>query len=271
MIQRRWYNKSDGSICAMMTKLKKRANYYGETPIKYYILTSLKAAALAMVAVFSFDHIGYRGNSLNFLVDEPQVYTWNQKLTLEIETADQVLSGSSVVTITWRENDFKLNDPAWLPEIEGQAPYIELEDGRVIFALLGTVQFHDLAAKWLFGDDVTADPTEELLETASHFTEPLKINEQFFPTVVIFDDPSDPKSIRPVSDGQDQVYDSRFFVEVTDDQRSEISTSELLPWMVLTRDQLLAIGGGRNPVRFENGPVVTSVDDNMLYRMERKP
>lgn len=198
---------------------------------------------------------------------EAEAYSWNQKLTIEVVTQEEIRTGSSIVNITWNKNQFRINDASWLPEIVGQAPYVELADGRNAFALLGTGRFHDLAAMWLFDDAVTARPLEEMLQAASEITgEPLRISNEFFPNVVAFADPEDPTSIAPIQAGEDDIIAVYFYVEAVEDEVTQISMRQLLPWLNLSRDELLKIGGGINPVRYASGQLFVSISDNDLFR-----
>ncbi|MCA9423136.1 MAG: hypothetical protein KC592_19105 [Nitrospira sp.] len=65
-------------------------------------------------------------------------YTWHQKMTLEVEADGQRYTGSSVVEVSWRQNDpiGAANGPEWIGGIRGEAPYVEVPGHGVLFGLI---------------------------------------------------------------------------------------------------------------------------------------
>lgn len=82
-----------------------------------------------------------------YIVRYYPTYQWKQKLTVTLDTPNGVVSGSSVVGITWTKVIKLLPDmPSEKYQITGEATVIALPDGRHLFALLKGAEFTALNA-----------------------------------------------------------------------------------------------------------------------------
>ena len=62
-------------------------------------------------------------------------YSWNQKLTVEVETPEGIVSGSSVVKFTF-ENTIRIGSIGGsISSVEGEATIVALPEGRFLFVL----------------------------------------------------------------------------------------------------------------------------------------
>jgi len=75
-------------------------------------------------------------------------YSWRQKLTIEVETPQGIVSGSSVVEVIWRAvRDMPLvTAPRASFSIKGEATVVALPNGQYLFALLDKTQVLALRA-----------------------------------------------------------------------------------------------------------------------------
>ena len=81
-------------------------------------------------------------------------YSWNQRMTVEVEVDGKTITGSSVSSVNWVKNDpiSAINGPQWLSTVRGEAVIVDLGERGVLFALLG-----------FGGSDNTADLETEIL------------------------------------------------------------------------------------------------------------
>ena len=190
------------------------------------------------------------------------VITWNQKLTVEVETPEGVVSGSSVVKaiMTYKPN--------LLPEasgasktIRGEATVIELPNGRYLFVLLGdpiAMAQHSFAAKIGGSADARLDGSSECFSKLSDIKESVPLLRGRYPLFVTFDDLDDPASVKEVDPddfaatfGEGHVLRS-VTLEITNDGEIQEKIEKLFPWFAWPREKSLEYGGGTNPLKMPN-------------------
>ncbi len=149
-----------------------------------------KKALLWVVAVIAFVVLGYR-------LIYP-TYTWNQKLTVEVETPGGMKSGSSVV-----EARVVYKPTLGLPEAKGmsnhwrgEATIVDLGQKRFLFALLG----HPVReAQATFKNSILRDPDARYPVTSyrklARLRQKAAIPFSRLPLLVTFTDINDPASV----------------------------------------------------------------------------
>ncbi len=129
-------------------------------------------------------------------------YGWNQKLTVVIQTPDGVVTGSSVTQVTKIVSD----GPFTLPqargvqsELAGEAVVVEVLPGKYLFVLLKGV---DNLAFRAFEDVIPYRRGSEFARWARQIArhrEPGIVPPANYPMMVMFEDISDPTSVRLVA------------------------------------------------------------------------
>ena len=148
-----------------------------------------------------------------------EVYTWNQKLTVTLQTPDGPISASSVSRVTkTRTNAF------WVPieasgvqsGLQGEAVVLEVKPGRFLFVLLDGVD--QLALRSFPQFSYSRD--DEFGDWASAIEAHRGVGEvpvEFFPMMVTFADNSDPTSLAevPVERIKDEFGDQYELLSLT--------------------------------------------------------
>lgn len=131
---------------------------------------------------------------LSLLPVEQDVYSWNQKVTLTVETEDGVFSSSTVQRVIWSRNSAKSFNPAaqtWILELKGEMPYVSLSSGNQVFSLFGKSGDLDLLAKVLpfaSSHDRQISPTSlNAVGTSDASVLEIDLNSEFFPLLVQLD------------------------------------------------------------------------------------
>ena len=187
---------------------------------------------LVFVGVIAFFCLVYK---INY-----PTYSWNQKLTVEVETPEGVASGSSVVAVKWQQNpDVWQEIRAVRDSHEGKATMVELPDGKYLFALLAndtpSLALHVFAtSKVGSGMDSRIVPASEVSE---HLGETRPISQEHYPLLVTFDDLDDPASVKLV-DPDDLAASfgegyslKNLTVEITDEEMMLGSVEQILEWI----------------------------------------
>ena len=164
---------------------------------------------------------------------EPGEYTWNQKVTLTIETKDGVFSSSAVQKVTWYKNSAHAFNPAsqeWLAKIQGEMPFVLLADGRTIFSLYSKNGDESLMARHLLhgrADDpnVLRSMLEDVSDSVDNIVS-LDASHMNFPVLVEFADLEEPSSISRYLDGN--LY---FSIELTVHDFTVGNVEKKIPWL----------------------------------------
>ncbi len=131
----------------------------------------------------------------------PEEYTWNQRMTLVVETPDGIVSGSSVVEVnaTYCPDGCGLaRDQIGSFSYRGEAVAVEVLPGQWLFALIGTpgeLIYH--ARPDLYGDIRRTD-RGAWARLIPNETEPVELTDALRPRLVTFDDMNDPWTAQQV-------------------------------------------------------------------------
>ena len=132
-------------------------------------------------------------------------YSWRQKLTIEVETPQGIVSGSSVVSVKWETVRSKplTTAPGASFSIKGEATAVALPNGRYLFALLKGAEvfalhrfaedkiLHQYPHNWERYLPAAAD-------IAKHKGETRILQMPNYPMLVTFGDINDPTSVKKV-------------------------------------------------------------------------
>ena len=169
-------------------------------------------------------------------------YTWHQKMTIEVEVDGQVLTGASVMKVSWRKNDpiGAANGPEWLGGIRGEAPYVEIPGRGVLFGLISVAGHSsyaaDVATQMMTGQKGWARGPQEfsLVQAAKGQTVTIPLDR--YPLLVTFTDLTDPTTVKVVDPENlaptfgPGVSLKRITLEITDEPVTEGKIESVLGW-----------------------------------------
>ncbi len=143
---------------------------------------------------------GLLGLGLLLLTACVNVYEWNQKLTVVVQTPGGEVSGSSVTRIQKTETNgflFPIEARGVQSSLTGEAVVVEVSPDQYLFVLLdGT----DVLAQRAFPQFTYTDDTfGEWARTIQEHREPGEVPLEHYPMMVTFLNSTDPESVRLVS------------------------------------------------------------------------
>jgi hypothetical protein len=136
---------------------------------------------------------------------------WRQKMSVVVETPDNIITASSVISVDveignrWLSNRTAGSGVSW--KIRGEAVVVDLGGGRYLFALLKGARGYQSApgrnALYAFADMEKYNPAEDILPVsdvvAAKRDQPVTLAPEFYPLLVTFDDVRDPKTVKRVA------------------------------------------------------------------------
>jgi hypothetical protein len=124
--------------------------------------------------------------------------SWHQRLVLEVETPDGVVSGGSVVaTRIWKGWALGDANGMLLSDIKGEASFVEVAPEKYLFALLSDSGTPGLALELFFSDPKPSVwERAEMLERMTG--EEVVVPSAEYPQLVTFTDVNDPTSVQLV-------------------------------------------------------------------------
>ncbi|NVD38915.1 hypothetical protein HT585_08615 [Ensifer sp. HO-A22] len=168
-------------------------------------------------------------------------FSWNQKLTVQLNTPNGEFTGSSVSHITWRKG-FNLSTD-WNHTFEAEALHIELPDDKHLFALItlplnqeyiGTLLPASLANK---EGRVLDDQLFRFVATELAPGKPVRVPSYQWPRLVTFEDLRNKDSVHLIeSNDITKVLGKGYSIksvtiELTGDQPSTNSLRKVLTWL----------------------------------------
>jgi hypothetical protein len=161
-------------------------------------------------------------------------FSWNQKLTVEVNTPEGVKTGASVVSISVSSGQILLSQTAAGYRVKGEATVVEVAPGKYLFALLGERSTNELATHtWLDQLPRNADEAWAKIETLRAKRD---VPRAEYPLLVTFADINDPKSVKEVKpDKFSDVFGagyslSAITLEITDEAVTVGSIEKVLNW-----------------------------------------
>lgn len=183
--------------------------------------------------------------------------TWNQRLTLIVETPQGEVRGSAVTRVTKTETSGSLvlmEARGVQSKVEGEAVVVEVAPGKFLFALLsGSNEEKRDATHWVY-------PAYRLSEADSYGGEMMKLLSQphdtpvplppeGWPMLVTFDDITKPETVRRVNPADlaavfgEGVRLKAVTLEITVEAVTEGRVEAVLPWLeTVGREQANLIG-----------------------------
>ena len=163
-------------------------------------------------------------------------YSWQQKLTVEVQTPEGVVSGASLVEVNWSTG----SDVNYLPGAtnagywtRGEATVVEVSPGRYLFALLEGAP--SLAPK-VFPE--TKNQGVRLFGPILQATrKAIAVPRAHYPMLVTFSDITDPKTVQKVDPENlaatfgPGVSLKRITLEITDEPVTEGKVENVLGWL----------------------------------------
>lgn len=196
-----------------------RAQLHAKAWLRRLLIIPLITAALAGCNPFD------RGSS------------WHQRLVLEVETPDSVISGGSVVEVrVWKRRVPGQPGIGMGTDITGEASFVEVAPGRYLFALIGSASPRELAFRLFFPEP--APDTFERAELLGNMQgETRVVPAELYPLLVTFTDIADPASVRQVDPNNlantfgEGVQLNRVILEITDEKVTAGQMDNLLGWL----------------------------------------
>lgn len=176
-------------------------------------------------------------------------WDWHQKLVLEVNTPHGLVSGGSTVAL------HVSIDPKWLPSngggghnrVVGEASFVQVAPGKYLVALLRSQDETDRALYSFFQEGVgLTDQSENLFNKLELGHGSAAVPHSLYPTLVTFDDPSDPKSVKKVDPYNlaatfgPGVSLQGITLEITKEPVTDGKIATVLPWLAEYYGQALA-------------------------------
>ncbi|MCP4097481.1 MAG: hypothetical protein GY748_14685 [Planctomycetaceae bacterium] len=169
-------------------------------------------------------------------------FSWNQKLTLEVETPQGIKTGSAIVGIEVSFGPSGLGDISGTTQSwHGEASVVDLGEGRYLFALLGHPIY---MAQNTFAKSVSDDPDYKVLNSKVFYPKMQRIegpvpvpDHRYFPLLVTFTDINDPASVKKI-DPDDLAASfgpgyslKSITLEITDEPVTKGAVEKVLGWL----------------------------------------
>lgn len=164
-------------------------------------------------------------------------WQWHQRLVLEVEMPDGVVSGGSVVAVhVWKSRAPGHPGIGMGTDITGEASFVEVAQGQYLFALIGSASPRELAFR-LFFPEPAPDTFEraELLDNMQGETR--VVPTELYPPLVTFTDINDPASVRQVDPANLEAFFGpgfnlrRIVVEITGGPETDGAIESVLDWL----------------------------------------
>lgn len=171
-----------------------------------------------------------------------ETYTWNQELTVVVETPLGPHSGSAVVTIEERHQDpchLSTMNTCFFSESYGEATIVRLPNNRYLFALL--VQQDSELTRYTYYDALDFRgkhrPIGEFWRALTPELNPQDLPPEHYPLLVYFEDIDDPASAKEV-DPDDLVatfgpgYNLKSItLDITESSATQGEVDKILGWL----------------------------------------
>jgi hypothetical protein len=130
-----------------------------------------------------------------------EVYQFNQKITVVVETPQGEKTGSAVTAVSWivyseLYTQFSLSKTATGSSLSGEAAFVDLGNGKYLFVLLKGVKHLALTAFFAPKNQGFDHAGPAVLST--RFKGPVDMSDEDAPMLVTFTDINDPKTVKKV-------------------------------------------------------------------------
>lgn len=161
-------------------------------------------------------------------------YEWNQKLTVTVLTPSGERSGSSIVHVVALFGQLPASGNEVEYKIVGEATVVSISPRRYLFALLGEGAEELVAATW---KNELPELRRDWLPRIPNLKGPRDVPQGHYPLLVMFADPSDPKTVRRADpDDLASVFGLGYALkaitlEVTDEPVTAGQVESVLGWL----------------------------------------
>lgn len=198
--------------------------------------------------------------------------SWNQKLTLVVETPHGEVTGYGITSIRFA---FKEDAIFFAPgygsnsDQNGEAAFVEVAPGKFLFALIEEKNKF-LAVEALIPAD-KRDPYKAATEAVAASRIKVELSRSLYPMLVTFGDVNVPASVKEVKPGDlEAVFGAGYHLksinlEITDEAVNEVKIETILNWIGRYRGKYLDGGITTNP---QNSNLSNHVGDGG-FRIER--
>lgn len=163
--------------------------------------------------------------------------SWNQKITIVVETPDGIKTGSAVTRVVWEENFliktfFKDGSPSKYT-VTGEAAFVDLGSNRYLFAVIGDGIHARLAENLIRADK--SIPKAKKIDSIDKLPKPTIIPPDYYPLLVTFQDVTDPASVKELNtENFSDVFGGGYYLkditfEIVDDAPSN-KIENVLKW-----------------------------------------
>ncbi len=173
-------------------------------------------------------------------------YTWNQKLTVTVNTPDGEKSGSAVTQVTAHVGSGGLNGQIAKYSVKGEATIVDLGGGKYLFALLSSGGNWTPTEYWAtiaFSQQLIGHFPHGAPDDLNDFFKKLEVLRasatltlEQYPLLVTFADIANPKSVKEVKPGKfSDVFGPGYALksiklEITDEAVTAGRIANALPW-----------------------------------------
>jgi hypothetical protein len=190
----------------------------------------------------------FLGGLFNCGGPEVERYSWNQRMTVTVDTPDGPVSGSTVYEMTahiFPEGGGLAGDTAANYRFRGEVAVIDLGEDRYIFAYplaSGDVLYGSWIERY---PEISIFDRSDWLPSAIEDPTPLELNESLHPRLVTFEDISDPLTANIFEANEMEAIFGEGYaissvkVQVVDDPIVSGRVIELLPWLTIIRPNRL--------------------------------
>jgi hypothetical protein len=168
-------------------------------------------------------------------------YTWNQKLTVTVNTPSGERSGSAVTRLRVNYSTSSLTGIGISYDVKGEATVVEVAPGKYLFALLsdsGPSNTTELATQtWLADLPKTVGDSRPRFAYLEKLRASRNVPRQHYPLLVTFVDLNDPASVKEVKPGKlSELFDAGYSLksitlEITDEAVTTGSVEKLVRWL----------------------------------------
>ena len=129
-------------------------------------------------------------------------HSWNQKITIVVETPGGIKTGSAITRVEQESNFFiytffKDGSPKkYIRNVYGEAAFIYLGDEKYIFMLINDGDFAYLATDLVKLNKALADVN--VLDGVNRLPKPTIVPTELYPQLVFFEDVNNPQSVRQI-------------------------------------------------------------------------
>lgn len=162
-------------------------------------------------------------------------------MTVEVETPDGIVTGSSVTNVEWSRSFFGTiwqDAPQWISKVQGEAVMVDLGGGRYLFALMGgsnNDKYMTRLVMNVFLDMFGRSSVKGTYQHIQDLQEPLTVPQKLYPLLITFTNIDDPKTVTQV-DPQDLTASfgeghslKNITLEITDDHVTRGQVEKVLP------------------------------------------